>query len=43
VCENIFEDLIKLVKARNNLIHTDNYEDKWTAFRERVDTIMCAL
>ena len=43
VCENIFEDLIMLVKARNNLIHIENYEEKWTALRERVDTVMCEL
>jgi len=43
VCENIFEDLSKLVKARNYLIHTENYEEKWTALRERVDTVMCEL
>jgi len=28
VCENIFEVLNKLVKARNDPIHTKNYEDK---------------
>jgi len=43
VCENIFEDLHKLVKARNTPIHTQSYEDKWTALRERVDTVMCEL
>jgi len=43
VCENIFEDLNKLVKTRNDLIHTGKYEDKWTALRERVDRVMCEL
>jgi len=43
VCENIFEDLNKLVKARNHVIHTESYEDQWTSLRERVDTIMCEL
>jgi len=43
VCENIFEDLNKLVKARNNFVHTENYEEKWSALRERVDTVMCEL
>jgi len=31
------------VKARNDLIHTERYEDKWTALRERVDTVMREL
>jgi len=39
VCENIFEDLSKLVKARNNFVHLE----KWTALIERVDTVMCEL
>jgi hypothetical protein len=43
VCENIFEDLYKLVKARNNFVHLENYEEKWTALREIVDTVMCEL
>jgi len=33
VCENIFKDLNKLVKARNDPIHTKKYEDQWTALR----------
>jgi len=43
VCENIFDDLNKLVKSRNNFVHAENYEEKWTALRERVDTVMCEL
>jgi len=43
VCKNIFEDLNKLVNARNDPIHTVKYEDQWTSLRERVDTIMCEL
>ena len=43
VCENIFEDMNKLVKAKNNPIHTVSYEDKWIALRERIDTVMCEL
>jgi len=43
VCVNIFVDLDKLVKTRNNFVQTENYEEKWTAFRERVDTVMCEL
>jgi len=43
VCENIFEDLNNLVKARNNQVHTKNYEDKWIALREVVDKVFCDL
>jgi len=43
VCENIFEDLNKLVKARRNFVHKENYEEKCIALRERVDTVMCEL
>jgi len=43
VCENIFEDMNKMVKSRNDPIHTDNYEQKWNALRERVDRVMRAL
>ena len=43
VCENIFEDLNKLVQTRNNFVHAENYEEKWTALRERVNTVMCEV
>jgi len=43
VCKNIFEDLNRLVKARNDLVQTENYEDKWIALREVVDTVLCDL
>jgi len=33
----------KLVKARNDLVHTEKYEDKWTELRENVDRILCDL
>lgn len=39
VCENIFEDLNRLVKARNDAVHIENYEDKWIALREVVDKV----
>jgi len=29
VCENIFQELNKLVLARNNLIYEESYEKKW--------------
>lgn len=40
VCEGIFKDLTNLVKSRNDLIHSENYEDRWTALRERVDVVL---
>jgi len=40
VCENIFEDLTKLVEARNHVIPSNIYEEQWTSLRERVDYIM---
>jgi len=35
VCENIFQELNKLVQARNNLVHEDNYVKQWRILRER--------
>jgi len=43
VCDNIFEDLNKLVKSINNFVHLENYEEKWIALRERVDLVMSEL
>jgi len=43
VCENIFKDLNKSVKTRNNLVHEDNYVEEWTSLRERVDYVMFEL
>ena len=37
VCENIFKDLNRLVKTRNNFVHEKIYVDEWTRLRERVD------
>jgi len=31
------------VNARNHVIHTESYEDQWTALKERADTVMCEL
>jgi len=36
VYENIFEDLQKHVKARDDHVHVVRYEDQWTDLRERV-------
>jgi len=43
VCENIFEDLKKLVKARNDPVHTEQYEEKWIAPKEVIDRVLCDL
>jgi len=43
VCENIFQELNKLIEARNNLLHEDVYEKQWRRLRERVEFIMSEL
>ena len=43
VCENIFKDLNKLIKTRNNLVHEEDYVSNWTSLRSRVDYMMCEL
>jgi hypothetical protein len=43
VCENIFQELNKLVQARNNLIHKDSYEKRWKRLKERVDFVLTEL
>jgi len=43
VCENIFHELNKLIQARNNLIHEDNYVNQWRKLRERVDFVLTEL
>jgi len=43
VCENIFQELNKLVEARNNLVHKESYEKQWRRLRERVDFVMSEL
>jgi len=43
VCENIFKDLNKLVKTRNNLVHEEDYVSEWTSLRSRVDYMMFGL
>jgi len=39
VCENIFQELNKLIQARNDLIHKESYEKSWKRLKERVDYI----
>ena len=43
VCENIFKDLNKLIKTRNNPVHEEDYVSEWTSLRNRVDYMMCEL
>jgi len=43
VCENIFQELNKLIQARNNLIHEDNYVKQWRRLSERVDFVRSEL
>jgi hypothetical protein len=31
------------VKTRNNFVQAESYEEKWTALRDRVDTVMCEV
>ena len=42
-CEQIFIDLNKLVKTRNNYIHEKDYVNEWTSLRNRVEYMMCEL
>jgi len=43
VCENIFQELNKLVGARNNLVHLESYQKQWRRLRERVDFVLSEL
>ena len=43
VCENIFQELNKLVQARNNLTHSERYDKQWRRLRERVDFVLSEL
>jgi len=43
VCENIFQELNKLIQARNNMIHEDSYEKQWKILKERVDFVLSEL
>jgi len=42
-CEQIFLDLNKLVKTRNNYIHEKDYVSEWTSLSNRVEYMMCEL
>jgi len=40
---NIFQELNKLVEARNNLVHEECYVKQWRRLRERVDFVLSEL
>jgi len=40
VCETIFKELNKLVKAKINFVHEEDYVKEWRRLRERVDFVM---
>jgi len=42
-CEQIFLDLNKLVKTKNNFIYEKDYVSEWTSLRNRVEYMMCEL
>jgi len=43
VCANIFQELNKLIGARNNLVHEESYQKQWRRLRERVDFVLSEL
>jgi len=43
VCENIFQELNKLVGERNNLVHQESYDKQWRRLRERVEFVLSEL
>jgi len=43
VCENIFQELNKLIQTRHDLIHEHNYEQSWKRLKERTENVLNAL
>ena len=43
VCENIFQELNRLVQSRNDLIYQNSYEQSWKRLKERVENVLNAL
>jgi len=43
VCENIFQELNRLIQTRNDLIHQNSYEQSWKRLKERVDNVLNSL
>jgi hypothetical protein len=43
VCENIGLELVQLIRAKEDLVHTESYEKRWSRLKERVDNVLSAL
>ena len=43
VCENIFQELNKLMQTRHDLIHENTYEQSWKRLKERTNNVLNAL
>ena len=43
VCENIFQELNRLIQSRHYLIHQNSYEHAWKRLKERVENVLNAL
>jgi hypothetical protein len=43
VCENIGQELVKLIQARNNLVNQESYDKQWKRLKERVDFVLSEL
>ena len=43
VCENIFQELNRLIQTRNDLIQKNSYEQSWKRLKERVENVLNAL
>jgi hypothetical protein len=43
VYENLGQELVKLIQARNDLVHRESYEQQWRRPNERVDYVMSEL
>ena len=40
--QHIFQELNKLIQARNDLVHENNYEKSWKRLKERVGDVLTA-
>jgi hypothetical protein len=43
VCENIGQELVQLIQARENIVHKESYEKRWSRLKEKVEYILYAL
>jgi len=43
VCDNMFQELNRLIQTRNDLIHKNSYEQSWKRLKERVENVLNAL